>query len=237
MNLESKQRIIGIVVLIAFIALLIPFLFTSGIKKRHDLAKDNPIVEAFEEAEQSQAKSEVPVPIFMEKVTVEELKDKTQPVSDQMPEQPSPADVSYSVEGVINSQATVADKNVPGSPNNKIDIKSTDSTEQVVKPAVEPKNSSTKTQTTNGASTSSAGSKAFWSIQVGSFSQPVRADNLVSDLQNKGYEVYLQKITTTRGDMVRVLVGRESSRTKAKALAKRLKTKLNLDGHVVTKKL
>ena len=40
MSPENKRRIIGVVVLVAFIALLIPFLFTNGVKK-HKLADDS----------------------------------------------------------------------------------------------------------------------------------------------------------------------------------------------------
>lgn len=34
MSPENKQRVVGVIVLVAFIALLIPFLFTSGLKKK-----------------------------------------------------------------------------------------------------------------------------------------------------------------------------------------------------------
>jgi len=43
MSPENKQRIVGIVVLVAFIALLVPFLFTSGIKKKLSSADEIPI--------------------------------------------------------------------------------------------------------------------------------------------------------------------------------------------------
>jgi len=42
MNIQNKQRIIGIVVIVAFLALLIPFLFTSGPKKNADTVPANP---------------------------------------------------------------------------------------------------------------------------------------------------------------------------------------------------
>lgn len=42
MNIQNKQRIIGIIVIVAFLALLIPFLFTSGPKKNADTVPANP---------------------------------------------------------------------------------------------------------------------------------------------------------------------------------------------------
>jgi len=43
MSPENKQRIVGVVVLVAFIALLVPFLFTSGIKKKLSAVDEIPI--------------------------------------------------------------------------------------------------------------------------------------------------------------------------------------------------
>ena len=76
----------------------------------------------------------------------------------------------------------------------------------------------------------------FWSVQVGSFSDQSRMQNMVNSLQAKGYHVYLQKISTSRGAMVRVLVGRETSKSKAVAIANQLKTKLKINGRVVGSK-
>jgi DedD protein len=150
------------------------------------------------------------------------------PESNQvMPSEALPEQQTTAVPSLANPAATVA--------NNQVVDVAPEAT-PVVEP-IAPKAVVKKTVVKKGkAHKGKVIASRSWSVQVGSFSDQARAQKLVNNLQSKGYHVYLQKITTSRGPMVRVLVGREPCKAKAVQLASQLKTKLKIDGRVVRNK-
>jgi tetratricopeptide (TPR) repeat protein len=61
-------------------------------------------------------------------------------------------------------------------------------------------------------------SEYFYTVQVGSFSQSLNAQNFVRTLNNKGYPAYLEKANSDSSTVYRVRVGKLSSRNQAQEL-------------------
>ena len=259
MSPENKQRVVGVIVLAAFIALLIPFLFTSGVKKRHALeevgdanvalqtAATNPPVENAQEPAKdtlSESLQQQSMPAVQSTIPPDQSdKSNGLPESNQaMPQSPEPI-----------KQEVLPESETPSSlPVNTADVNSqavAPSMETVVETAsVEPakpkviikkaKNKSAKVKeaVTSKVKNAQKGAKVLWSVQVGSFSDHGRMQKMVENLRAKGFRVFLQKISTSSGQMVRVLVGRESCKEKAMKIAEKLKTTLAIDGRLVSNK-
>ena len=98
------------------------------------------------------------------------------------------------------------------------------------------KSAKVKEAVTSKVKNAQKGAKVLWSVQVGSFSDQSRTQKMVENLRAKGFRVFLQKISTSSGQMVRVLVGRESCKEKAIKIAEKLKTTLAIDGRLVSNK-
>lgn len=271
MSPENKHRIVGIIVLIAFIALLIPFLFTSGVKKQTQVAGENTPAtsnlvgssgEVLEEQQPLQTVTEqqagvmqqpvssaqqnippVAVAAHQEKPELSHEKDG-QPIlpSKNLGEQTTGADV---VPPVSRKDAGAKESIVPKadtkSVNTVVEAPSENDDSAIAITGMEEK---TKTSTKKAVSKKHVAvskakkaqlnrAKAYWSVQVGSFSDKERVKKMVTDLQSKGFHVYLQKINTSVGEMVRVLVGREASREKAAKISKQLHSTLGVGGRVV----
>jgi tetratricopeptide (TPR) repeat protein len=62
----------------------------------------------------------------------------------------------------------------------------------------------------------------FYTVQVGSFSKSLNAQNLVKKLKNKGYAAYMEEFETGKKMNFRVRVGKVNSRKEADELAKKL---------------
>lgn len=225
MGQESKQRIVGIIVLIAVIALLVPFLFTGGAKRSNKLSPN---------------KNEVEIPALTTS-TKQEVAAQTPTPAVFSPKPHSKQPQNSTKDATASQQSLLATK-PEKSPSSLSEIK------PVALPEAEPKPKPILSEPTTTsivasppkvkkeATTKRKGTKMFWSVQVGSFLEKARAQKLAKDLQTKGYSVFLQNITTSRGPMVRVLVGQESSKTKALQLAGKLKAKEKIDGRIVRNK-
>jgi len=73
-----------------------------------------------------------------------------------------------------------------------------------------------------------------WVVQVGSFSKPQSAEDLVAKLRASGLSAYSEKVTSASGTAYKVRIGPELDREKAAELARKLKTERQLDAFVTT---
>ena len=73
-----------------------------------------------------------------------------------------------------------------------------------------------------------------WVVQVGSFSESDRAENLVAQLRLSGLPAFSEKVTSSGGEVYKVRLGPEISRDKAVELARKVKAEHQLDGFVTT---
>src|SRR3990167_6391573 len=73
---------------------------------------------------------------------------------------------------------------------------------------------------------------AVWVIQMGSFKNKANAIRLLNHLRANGYRAFMQQASTRFGN-IRILVGPESQKTVAYALADRLNSNLHIRGIVM----
>jgi len=244
MSPENKQRIIGVVVLLAFIALLIPFLFTSGIRKKQSVADEIPINAEKRELITQQIQNmdnNTAVPTSTDAATPAIVSTSTSElqqamVSPQELEQPNlnaiPPD---SNEGAnkLDQSAQISTETVA---TPEVGMGSTDSIESIKPIKTISKSKHSKKPAVIKKTKIAKPMKGFWSVQVGSFSNQASVQKLVANLYKKGFHVYVQKITTANETLTRVLVGRETSKEKAVKLAKKIEVSMKIKGQIVRKK-
>lgn len=73
-----------------------------------------------------------------------------------------------------------------------------------------------------------------WVVQLGSFSSKVNADKLNLQLRKAGFPAFVEPITQKNETAYRVRVGPELLRSDADTLLKKIKSKMNLDGIVLS---
>lgn len=72
-----------------------------------------------------------------------------------------------------------------------------------------------------------------YAVQLASFSKQVNAKSLVSTLQKKGYPASYNKFSSQHGDMYKVMVGQLNKRDEAIYLQKKLANNLQLKGMII----
>lgn len=249
---ENKQRIVGIVVLAAFIALLVPFLFNGGENRRGDsleygkeielqlgdnnmsVGAPSPHVNQLSSEQLTSSKSDDMLPttsiaMRQEDTVSPEVQNNSNDTKLSGDEQSSTLTSSMDIKkiepsGEISLDSIANESDVANNTvrNTKRLPVKTVTTKKVVKKA---------------ASKRTENNVESWSVQVGSFSDHNRVQALSDKLQANGFLVYLQKIETTQGPMTRVLVGKEKSREEAVRVAKRLKNRLKVNGSIVANRL
>jgi cell division septation protein DedD len=205
MALENKQRVVGIIVLIVFIVLIVPFLFSG--KRNRLISFQDKVVSSTEQLSVSSKDKDI-----SGESSMASSQDTSEFVSLESNASSIPiitsTDESTSLsESIVNTSPVVAEKKAP-----------------II---------SKVTPIISKVTPRSAKKTMFWSVQIGSFSDKVRVQKMITSLQGQGYHVFSQKITTLRGSMIRVLVGRETEKSKAVQLADQLKTRLKINGYVV----
>lgn len=234
MSPEHKQRIVGVAVLAAFVILLIPFLFTSGIRKKLSNTDEMPIsvqkrqlitkqIQGIKSNNSESVETAVPAPVLTP--TQQPTMDET--LATTLPQDPleQPSDMLLPLE---NSTASVSIADVP------MDAPQIANT--TAQPIVSVK---TKVKTVDkkvNVAKKIKNSKEFWSVQIGSFSNQVLVQQLINKLHAHGFHVYMQKINTATKILTRVLVGHEASRENASKIATRLETALKIKGNLVRNK-
>jgi DedD protein len=266
MSPENKQRIVGVVVLMAFIALLIPFLFSSGIRKKLSTPTDEiPInaqkrqlitqqIQSINTANTTAIASAatttttavaMPLPLTAQQpANTAQLSGLPQDQIEQPdallpPEENDQAELAKNV-GIKSDEAvpTIDTSNVTNQPsaNSVVSVESatpvaptkTLPKNKIAKSKVMAKNKNAKPIKAN------TGAKEFWSVQVGSFSDEARMQNLITQLRSNGFSVYTQKIVTaSTKSLTRVLVGHEADKAKASKIAKQLEATMKIKGHLV----
>lgn len=268
MSPENKQRIVGIIVLIAFAILLIPFLFTNNnAGKRHKTVIDDmplspdrrqTINQQFQNINNNTNMAPTtPTTIVSDNVQTTNLFNQSDEKNQNLPNEltqttidnqsipNSPAiSETNSILPVTNEQPAEtnnlvqATKVTPETQTTQSKSKISVANKTIVKPTVKktsilkaakPKQNKPKNTTKNPTK------KEFWSVQLGSFSNQVIAQKLITTLQTNGYHVFTQKITSAKSNKVltRILVARETDKEKATKLMQQLTTTLKLKGCIV----
>lgn len=72
-----------------------------------------------------------------------------------------------------------------------------------------------------------------WTVQLGSFARHDNAVALQDRLEEKGFDVFVERVETSRGSFSRVLAEPELLRANAEKLQRRLKEEMELEGRVL----
>ncbi|MBN1684824.1 MAG: SPOR domain-containing protein [Gammaproteobacteria bacterium] len=75
-----------------------------------------------------------------------------------------------------------------------------------------------------------------WVVQMGSFTEKARAENLVKRLQKSGFKAFSYQTKTARGMVIRVYVGPVVHRDQAEVLLQKVQQKMKLKGFVASYK-
>jgi cell division septation protein DedD len=260
MSPENKQRIVGVVVLMAFIALLVPFLFSSGIRKKLSTPADEIPINAQKRQLITQQIQNInttnTAPAATTTTTADAVVTPTSVTGQQTintaqlsglpqdqieqpdallpPEENDQAEIAKNV-GIKSDEAAPAmntsNATIQPSANSVVSV---ESAAPVVPPKTLQKNKITKSKVMAKNKNANTGAKEFWSVQVGSFSDEARMQNLITQLRSNGFNVYTQKIVTaSTKSLTRVLVGHEVDKVKASKIAKQLETTMKVKGHLV----
>ena len=103
-------------------------------------------------------------------------------------------------------------------------------TDKTVAPESAPE---TTKRNANGESSVTKPEPHGWAVQLGSFSQKKNALRLRDKLRARGYNAFIQAVTTANGRVFRVRVGPEASKEKAEELRRALQKALKLNGVVL----
>jgi cell division septation protein DedD len=262
MNSETKQRVVGIIVLVAFIALLIPFLFSGSAKKKISISDEMPIsmerkqMLAKQISDIGNANSNNPDMGKTENSVIAE-----QHVSKQVATEQVQVVSEQNQNSVENGQSQTKQNNQVQTAENKSSNESQlspevlaeaavaseqaeISNESVVLPPVavvkdvpkknKNKNIKNKILKTTKNPVDIKDAKGLWSVQVGSFSDQARIRTLTDQLYTNGFRVYMQEVTTDTGEkLTRILVGRGMSKKDAQKMASRLQANMKIKGNLV----
>jgi len=253
-DIKLKKRIIGFLLLIGFGLILVPLFFGHAIPE--DELKLSSHVPAAPAAPKNIAVPMPDSSVTMPDVASVSVP-TTQAVAPHSPsavvfeQVQSTADVNApsipapsAAPAVVPSTAPVSSKAGAASPNNSNNLSSTASAPTPVistakAPVEAPKppvpalklSKSISSVTSKKASTQTKKELPLtkaWVVQLGSFSDKANADRLVKKLQAQGFKAYKKTTQTTKGPLIRVLIGPELTRSQAQSTAKKLKDQLGL---------
>lgn len=220
MEKKTKQRVMGVVVIAAFIVILLPFLQSS-----HEEITKTTLIQA---------------PVFP---------DQAIQTSNSMDMDAKPsADQSTQEDNLISSlRPHIVQNNTGQAKTTKIAaIQNQTPSVQIIEPkSIEANSKSGTPLKTKLAEKSTSGKnentglklhQVAWVIQIGSFKHKPNALQLVNHLRAHGYHAFIQQISTSLGNSTRVFVGPEEQHAKARKLAVRLKKELQIDGIVISYK-
>ena len=225
MSPENKQRIVGVVVLVAFVALLTPFLFTSGIKKKLPTSDEIPI-----DAQKRQMITE----------QIRNINDSTAPAvqeQQQQVQQPVPTALPEALPAVSPTDISTLPP-LPAESVEPLDMTPQAVVEPIVTKSIKPAEPEPEPIVADIVKKEKVKNikKESWTVQIGSFSDQSRVKKLIEQLHKKGFSTHTQKIMAGTESLTRVFIGQEASKKKADKLGERLEATMKIKGRVVRNK-
>lgn len=244
MESKTKNRIIGIIVIIGLIIIILPFfLGKKDIPNEPILVKAPPFPDQTNDysATQSEETSSIdPSTVNQDQSAIQQVQTtgfSSSDTSENLIQKIKPQivheariDAEKVIDNVDKHQIQPA-SNVNLTPVIKINknIKSNQLEKNNVKVSSINKN---ETDSNGLVSLPDAG----WVIQIGSFRDKQNALRIVNHLRANGYHAFIQQISTALGTSTRVFVGPENQQSKARAKAKDLEAQLHIHGIVISYK-
>lgn len=220
LELKTKHRIVGLIVILALAVIFIPMFFGHTVTN-----KDN---------QESQLSAQVPNPSGKPEIqlTIPKAAPAAASVSNMPQQMPSMAE-DLAVKP-LGTRATPAEKPVPASTQTK-----THKPEKIAAKkhffALEKPGFLSKTH--HAAVVKRAEPAKAWTVQLGSFADKKNALKLIKRLRGKGFAAYINQTKGSHGTITQVFVGPELKRDKAEESVKRLQQLFGLAGVVVKYKI
>ena len=228
MNQNTRQRIIGTVVLAVAAIVLLPAIFDG--EGSYQAPLQTQIPETPQRPEPARSMPERPV------ITADSDAIRIRPETQSDPA-PTNADQTDSALTDTDTDATTAGTN--GSPQAE-DAASTVSSSEPA--SSEPRSSGASSAPATTAADDSRdvtaaldprGLPEAWSVRLGSFSSQTNATNLVARLQGDGHRAYTRRLDSSQGPLTAVFVGPLVDRAAAQTLLEQLRQNYQLSGLVV----
>ena len=223
---QTKQRIIGIIVLLGLLAIIIPLMMNTSPNdgnSRAELEVSMPI------APEAPIMELVEAPEPPAKITVEEDEVQEVVVIEKVAPQASFKKEAVKPVVAIKKPSTTAPVKSAAQP-----------TATAAKKPVEPVVTLTKKEPIRITSPKKAPaltSGSAWNIQVGSFGNKNNVVKLVESLKSQGFKVFTKDVTTVNGMLTRVYVGPEIEQSVAQQKLTQIERQFNLKGRVVKQKI
>lgn len=240
MEIKTKQRMIGIVIIAIIMLILVPLLFSKSKESGEEsMVEQTPTTE-----------TQSGVNLDQEAVITEQPEinaDQPQPAITEQPEQP---ETSTMVEPVVpqdNQQLSTPIATDNGQPKAAENI--TTPNTPIAVPANDSKSSASKApvpvNVTVEKSINLVDAKPAkvvkpitttknWSIQLGVFSKKTNASHLVNKLKKGNFDVHMKEVQGANGKAYRVFVGNKYDRNKAQKVAYNLEKIYHIKGVLVS---
>lgn len=223
LNQNTRQRIIGTVVLAVAAIVLLPAIFDG--EGSYQAPLQTQIPETPQRPEPARTMPERPV------ITADSDAIRIRPETQSDPA-PTNADQTEPAPADTDTDATTADTN--DSPQTEVAVSTASSSE----PPSSGQSSAPATAAADDSRDVTAaldprGLPEAWSVRLGSFSSQTNATNLVARLQGDGHRAYTRRLDSSQGPLTAVFVGPLVDRAAAQTLLEQLRQNYQLSGLVV----
>jgi cell division septation protein DedD len=232
-EIKTKQRMIGTVIIVLILLILVPLLFSNS-KQPNDESTVEQTTAIATQPEVNPDQQSIPAdqPQINADQSQSAIAEQPETYDNTAPSTPQEnSQLSAPVQSPEQQPKPEENINVPNSP---IAVPATDNQQSVPKITTPIKVATeTSADLTDVKPLTTANTKN-WSVQLGIFSQKNNATHLVNKLKAGGFEVHLKELSASTGKTYRVFVGNNYNRNKAQKIAYNLNKIYHLKGVVVS---
>lgn len=218
MNQNTRQRIIGTVVLAVAAIVLLPAIFDG--EGSYQAPLQTQIPETPQRPEPARTMPERPV------ITADSDAIRIRPETQS---DPASTNADQTDPALTDTEATTVSAN-DDSPQAEIAVSPVSSSEP---PSSAPVTAAASDSRDVTAALDPRGLPEAWSVRLGSFSSQTNATNLVARLQGDGHRAYTRRLDSSQGPLTAVFVGPLVDRAAAQTLLEQLRQNYQLSGLVV----
>lgn len=218
MNQNTRQRIIGTVVLAVAAIVLLPAIFDG--EGSYQAPLQTQIPETPQRPEPARTMPERPV------ITADSDAIRIRPETQS---DPASTNADQTDPALTDTEATTVSAN-DDSPQAEVAVSPVSSSEP---PSSAPVTAAAGDSRDVTAALDPRGLPEAWSVRLGSFSSQTNATNLVARLQGDGHRAYTRRLDSSQGPLTAVFVGPLVDRAAAQTLLEQLRQNYQLSGLVV----
>ncbi|HOY69944.1 MAG TPA: SPOR domain-containing protein [Methylotenera sp.] len=205
---RARRRLVGAIALVLLMIIILPMIIKD--RAVPETPKEEILI-SMPNAETAVSGTEITQPSSSATIMPESV-----PVANQtleVPVNPLPENVATPVEAVVVKAETAKPEEVKPIAQLSIDAKPTEVKQQEFKPE-EVKQAEVKPVNAKSAETNPS-TKGDFTIQIGVYSDPANVAQLQAKLKSAGFNSRTEKITTPKGEKIRLRLGKYSSRQEA----------------------